>query len=527
METIYQSIEILSKEKGIDTQIVLDAVKNAMLIAARKHFRTEEDYVAELDEKTGAIRVFAVKKVVEQVTDPLKEMTLDQAVRINPEAAVGSEIRIEKPTVALGRISAQTAKQVIFQKVREAERETVYNEYSGRVGELVNCTVKRIEGPDLILDLGKTEARLPKKEQSKLESFTVGDRVRCVIRVVDKSSKGPGVVVSRAAPELVMRLFEQEVPEIYDSTVVIKGCAREAGERTKIAVHSRDRDVDSVGACVGMKGMRVQSIIRELRGEKIDIIEFSDDSVTFATHALSPAKISRVTIVDATEKHMEVIVDDSQLSLAIGKKGQNVRLAAKLLGWKIDIKSEEEKRQEVETAMAALTVPGAPVSVLIDYGLSDKLAEKLIESGISTVEKLGSMTPEQLEEIPDIGPAMVEQIQLAVNSYYGQFETPEGGGIIPAGVAEETPAEAAATETAAEAEPPAGIEAQQPEAGTTVEESGAGPEARETTPDEAVEPVEGEPNATPVFNESDNIKDSRSDAHDRDTGAHSEEEQGR
>src|SRR5204863_9746671 len=190
-------------------------------------------------------------------------------------------VRISKPTDMLGRISAQTAKQVIFQKVREAERETIFQEYSGRVGELVNCTVKRVEGMDLILDLGKTEAKLPKKEQSRLESFSVGDRVRCVIKLVDKSSKGRGVLVARAAPELVMRLFEQEVPEIYDSTVIIKGCAREAGERTKIAVHSRDRDVDSVGACVGMKGMRVQSIIRELRGEKIDIIEFSDDPVVF------------------------------------------------------------------------------------------------------------------------------------------------------------------------------------------------------------------------------------------------------
>jgi N utilization substance protein A len=232
----------------------------------------------------------------------------------------------------------------------------------------------------------------------------VSDRVRCVIKLVDKSSKGPGVLVSRAAPELVMRLFEQEVPEIYDGTVAIKGCAREAGERTKIAVQSRDRDVDSVGACVGMKGMRVQSIIRELRGEKIDIIEYSDDPVVFATHALSPAKVSRISIVDPLEKHMEVIVDDSQLSLAIGKKGQNVRLAAKLLGWKIDIKSEEEKRQEVESQMAALVAPGAPVSVLIDYGLAENLVERLLETGIGTIEKLGSMTPEELEEIQGIGP---------------------------------------------------------------------------------------------------------------------------
>jgi N utilization substance protein A len=432
LETIFQSIEILSKEKGIDPQIVLDAVKDAMLIAARKHYRTNEDYVADMDPKTGAIHLYAVKKAVEAVADPAHEMTLAEARRISPGAEVGSEIRITKNTDALGRISAQTAKQVIFQKVREAERETVFNEYSGRTGELVNCTIKRVEGPDYILDLGKTEAKLPKKEQSRLEGYSVGDRVRCVIKLVDKSSKGPGVLVSRAAPELVMRLFEQEVPEIYDGTVAIRGCAREAGERTKIAVQSRDRDVDSVGACVGMKGMRVQSIIRELRGEKIDIIEYSEDSVVFATHALSPAKVSRITILDAAEKHMEVIVDDSQLSLAIGKKGQNVRLAAKLLGWKIDIKSEEEKRQEVESAMAALVAPGAPVSVLIEYGLAEKVVELLLDSGVGTIEKLGNMTPEQLEEIQGIGPLMVEQIQDAVNAYYGQFEDSPTDGHEPA-----------------------------------------------------------------------------------------------
>jgi N utilization substance protein A len=427
LETIFQSIETLSKEKGIDPQIVLDAVKDAMLIAARKHYRTNEEYVAEMDPKTGAIRLFAVKRVVEAVGDPAHEITLAEARRIHPEAEIGSEVRIPKNTEALGRISAQTAKQVIFQKVREAERETVFNEYSGRIGELVNCTIKRVEGPDYILDLGKTEARLPKKEQSRLESYSVGDRVRCVIRTVDKSSKGPGVVVSRAAPELVMRLFEQEVPEIYDGTVQIRGCAREAGERTKIAVQSRDRDVDSVGACVGMKGMRVQSIIRELRGEKIDIIEYSEDPVVFATHALSPAKVSRITVLDPLEKHMEVIVDDSQLSLAIGKRGQNVRLAAKLLGWKIDIKSEEEKRQEVESAMAALVAPGAPVSALIDYGLAENVIERLVGAGIGTIEKLGGMTPEQLEEIQGIDAPLVERIQQAVNAYYSQFEESQGG----------------------------------------------------------------------------------------------------
>ena len=232
MGTIFQSIEILSKGKGIDSQIVIDAVKDAMIVAARKHFRTTEDLIVEINDATSAFEIFAVKRVVEQVQDPVNELTLDQARKIDPSAEAGAEIRVLKPTEGLGRISAQTAKQVILQKVREAERETIFSEYSGRTGELVNCVIKRVEGPDLIADLGKTEARLPKKEQSKLESFSAGDRVRCVIKAVDKTGKNAGVIVSRAAPELVMRLFEQEVPEIYDNTVVIKGCAREAGERT-------------------------------------------------------------------------------------------------------------------------------------------------------------------------------------------------------------------------------------------------------------------------------------------------------
>ena len=418
MDSIYQSIEILSKEKGIDSQIVLDAVKDAMLIAARKHFRTTENYEADFNETSG-LRLYAVKTVAEAVADPSTEMTLSEAKRYDPQAEIGTVVRIPKPTDALGRISAQTAKQVIFQKVREAERETVYREYADRVGELVNTAIKRVEGLDLVVDLGKTEARLPKREQSRLETYSVGDRVRCVIKIVDKSAKGPGVVVSRADAELVKRLFEQEVPEIYDGTVAIRGCAREAGERTKIAVSSRDRDVDSVGACVGMKGMRVQSIIRELRGEKIDIIEYSDDPVQFATHALSPAKITRVTILDPAEKHMEVIVDDSQLSLAIGKRGQNVRLAAKLLGWKIDIKSEEEKRQEVQNAINLLST-GAPVSALIDFGLAEPIVDALVKGDIGTVEKLGGMTPEQLEAIPGIDEDAVGSIQQAINAYYGQ-----------------------------------------------------------------------------------------------------------
>jgi N utilization substance protein A len=422
MASIYQSIEMLSKEKGIDPQIVLDAVKDAMLAAARKHFRSQEDLMADLDRETGNLQIYSVKQVVEAVEDPVKQISLQAARKIDPDAVVGGEIREMKPTDVLGRISAQTAKQVILQKVREAERDSVYSEFQGRQGELVNCVIKRLEGQDYIVDMGKTEARIGKKEQSRIESFSVGDRVRCVIKGVERGGKNSGVVVSRAAPELVMRLFEQEVPEIYDNTVTIKACAREAGERTKIAVASRDRDVDSVGACVGMKGMRVQSIIRELRGEKIDIIEFSEDPVQYVTKALSPAKISRVTILDGTEKHMEVVVDDLQLSLAIGKRGQNVRLAAKLVGWKIDIKSEEEKRRELESRMGDMVISGAPVSVLIDHGLAESIVEKMVGAGIGTVERLGSMTPEELEAIPGIDEEIVSQIQATVVAFYGQYD---------------------------------------------------------------------------------------------------------
>jgi N utilization substance protein A len=307
--------------------------------------------------------------------------------------------------------------------------------------------------------------------------------VRTVIKSVEKAGKNAGVIVSRAAPELVARLFEQEVPEIYDSTVVIKSCAREAGERTKIAVWSRDRDVDSVGACVGMKGMRVQSIIRELRGEKIDIIEYSEDPVVFATHALSPAKITRVAIINAPEKHMEVIVDDSQLSLAIGKKGQNVRLAAKLMGWRIDIKSEEEKRQEVESAMAALVVPGAPVSVLIDHGLEEDVAARLVAGGITTVEKLGSMTPEEIEQIEGIEPGMLEQIQTSVIAYYGQFET-----------AAAPVAEQAAEPVVEQAAGPEAGQAAEPEAEPAVEPAAATTEGGSTGAELAgAEPSEAQP----------------------------------
>src|SRR5450432_3718285 len=442
---LYQQIEMLSREKHIEPEIVVSAIEDAMVVAARKYYKTEEDLRAKFNQETGQVDVFSVHIVVEEVVDPKKEVSLADAKKKNPAAEVGTEIVAVKPTDVLGRIAAQTAKQVILQKVREAERDTIFNEYHGRVGELVTVIVKRAEGPDLIVDMGRTEARLPKREQSKLETYNIGERLRVVIKMVDRAAKGPQVIVSRADASLVQRLFEMEVPEIYDGTVQIRHAAREAGERTKVAVASRDKDVDPVGACVGMKGMRVQSIIRELRGEKIDIIEYHEDSVTFAEKALQPAKVSRVTIVDSAEKHLEVVVDDSQLSLAIGKKGQNVRLAAKLLGWKIDIKSEEEKRQEVELQMAELTSAIATPLESVE-GLGEGVVEKLKGAGITTVEALADMTPEQLEAIEGIGPKTVEKISLAVNNYFSSLEAGEAGEVATEG---EATAEPVAEESAA------------------------------------------------------------------------------
>ncbi len=418
---LYQTIEQISREKHIEPEIIVAAIEDAMVVAARKYYRTEEDLRSKFNPESGQVDVYSVHTVVEEVTDPLREISLGDAKKRQPEIELGGEVIEAKPTDVLGRIAAQTAKQVILQKVREAERDTIYNEFHTRVGELINSVVKRMEGPDIIVDLGRTEARLPKREQSRLEAYNVGDRLRVTIRAVERAAKGPQVVVSRADPALVQRLFEMEVPEIYDGTVQIRAVAREAGERTKIAVESRDKDVDPVGACVGMKGMRVQSIIRELRGEKIDIIPYNEETIAFAQKALSPAKVTRVQVVDPEEKRLEVIVEDTQLSLAIGKKGQNVRLASKLIGWNIDIKSEEEKRREIEAQMAALTAPGTPLTEL--KGVGPKTVEKLEAAGITSVEKLADMTPEQLVEIPGIGEKMVEKIHQSVAAYFEALET--------------------------------------------------------------------------------------------------------
>ena len=363
---LLQTIEALAKEKGIEPDVVISAIEEAVATASRKYYKTGEtgeNLKTRFNTDTGQVDLFALKTVVEDVTSPATEISIAEARdtyrplygdEFANSIELGDEMEFPKATEVLGRIAAQTAKQVIFQKVREAERENIFGEYNERIGEVINSVVKRFENGDLIVEIGRVEAVLPRKEQSRAESYTPGERIRAVIKGVNRGAKGPQIVLSRTDPALLIKLFEQEVPEIYDGTVIIRGAVREAGDRAKVAVYSRERDVDPVGACVGMKGTRVQAIIRELRGEKIDIVEWSDDPVMFVTSALSPAKVQHVSVIDDGERVMEVVVEDKQLSLAIGKKGQNVRLAAKLTGWRIDIKSEEEKRREVEAQFGVL-----------------------------------------------------------------------------------------------------------------------------------------------------------------------------
>ena len=428
---LFQTIDQISREKGIDPQIVIDAIEDAIVVASRKYFKTEEELRSRINSETGEIEVFAVKKVVDTVENDTLEISLEEALSLKDDVQVDDELEFQKPTDGLGRIAAQMAKQVIFQKVREAERESVYAEYHEHVGEIVNCIVKRFENGDIIVELGKTEGRLPRREQSRLESFTVGDRMRVVIVRVEKTTRGPQVIVSRGDSALVQNLFQTEVPEIYDGTVQIRSIAREAGERTKIAVTSRERDVDPVGACVGMKGSRVQSIIRELRGEKIDIIQWSDDTVTFATNAISPAQVSRVSILDTPEiaeseeereqeRVMEIVVEDSQLSLAIGKKGQNVRLASKLIGWRIDIKSDAEKRAEIEDQIGRMQAATPLTSI---EGLTPSIISKLDSADITTVEQLADLAPEDLEAVPGIGGKTIDRIRDELSEYYATMPT--------------------------------------------------------------------------------------------------------
>jgi N utilization substance protein A len=409
--SIGNTIEALCNEHGLDRALVIEAMKEAVKAAARRQFKIAEGIDVEWNEAEGVVEISEKKAVVETVENPATEISMEDAVEMaGDEVELGDILEIPR-TEPLGRIAAQTAKQILIQKIREAVREKVFEEYVDRKGDLINGVVKRFERGDLIIDLGgNLEACLPKNHQVRSEHWNQGERIRVVIDDVDKERKGHLIQVSRTSPELLKRLFEMEVPEIYDQTVIIKSAVREPGERAKIAVVSNERDVDPVGACVGMKGSRVQSIIKELRGEKIDIIEWSDEPSVFAANALSPAKVSQVRITNIENRKMEVIVGEDQLSLAIGKRGQNVRLATRLVGWDIDIVSEEKIKQAITEQMGRLMAEGQPVPVTALEGVTANQADILREKGITDIQGLASATVDNLVDMLDTSLDEAEKI---------------------------------------------------------------------------------------------------------------------
>jgi len=441
-------IDQISKEKGISKEMVIEAVESALVSAAKKKYGTQRVAV-QIDPKRGDIIMYAYKKVVPAVANPEEEITLEEALELYPDAQMDGEVPLQVEFEGFGRIAAQTARQVIVQKVREAERDVILKEFNDKIGQLVNGIVLRHEKGAYYIDLGKTEAVLPAREQVTRESYRRGDRVRAYVLEVRDTSKGPQVVLSRAHPDFVARLFEMEVPEIYENIVEIKGVVREAGDRTKIAVTSKDSQVDPVGACVGMKGSRVQAVVRELRGEKIDIIPWSEDPRIFIAKALSPAVVEKVGVTEEDRSALAVVAD-AQLSLAIGKKGQNVRLGAKLTGWKIDILSEceydqerqKEREQEIEAAIveetrkmaveteaaetsedqaaaAVETATGdetAGSSLTSIEGVGPKTAEQLVQAGYDTVEKIAAMSDEEILAVPGIGEKTAQKILLSARA---------------------------------------------------------------------------------------------------------------
>ncbi|HEY3203632.1 MAG TPA: transcription termination factor NusA [Thermoanaerobaculia bacterium] len=464
-------IRQVSREKEIDAEKMFGALEEAMSSAARKYYH-DKAMVTLIDRQTGKMTVYSPRTVVAELDteseEPPPQILLDDAkalvaekgtdgeVRVlrpgaegEPPAEVrdvtiGDEVRIYRETVGLGRIAAQTAKQVLYQKVREAERDNVYNEYYPKVGELMNGTVKRFERGDMIVDLGRTEAIIPRDQQSRAERYGQGERIRAILYDVHKNPKGPQLVLSRTDPRLLIRLFEMEVPEIYDGTVVIKGAVRQPGERAKVAVRSRERDVDPVGACVGMRGSRVQSIMRELHGEKIDVILYSDDLITFAQNALAPAKITRVSPIHHEDGTMSLdcVVEDDQLSLAIGKKGQNVRLASALIGMKIEIKGETEVKGEVAQALSRMLEASRRKQRAVGEipGVGEKTAERLVEAGIATLGDLLAKSAAELAELPGIGEKSAEKILEAARA--AEQSPSEEEGEVASEEQEESPAEA-------------------------------------------------------------------------------------
>ncbi len=385
-------IDQVGKDKGIDKAVIVDAVKQAMLVAARKKYGTYREIEAQYNEETGEVELYEFKEVVlrEKFIDEEVEIPLDEALKLDPGAQLDDSIGIKLESGDLGRIAAQTAKQIILQKVRDAEREIIFSEFEERKGEVASGIARRVEKGAIVVDLGRTEAHIPPREQIPGEIFKPGDRIQGYLSEVRQTTRGPQIIMSRADSRYLVKLFEMEVPEIYDDIVEIMSAAREPGQRAKIAVRSNDNSVDPVGACVGMKGSRVQNIVQELRGEKIDIVLWDEDVTRFACNALAPAEIAKVYL-DEENKEMEIVVPDSQLSLAIGKKGQNVRLAAKLTGWKLDI---------ISTTSVQSRTAESIFNLMLLPGMNETMAQNILQSGFGSFQSLAKASAEEIMTIP-------------------------------------------------------------------------------------------------------------------------------
>lgn len=399
------ALETIQKEKKIPKEDILHVIENALVSAYKKHVGKNVNVEAKVDPETGAMSAFVIKKVVENVVNQLTDISVQEAKKLGQNSKIGDDVKIALDTDDFSRIAAQTAKQVIVQKIRESERDSLYEEMKGKIGEMVNGSIYKIANKNIIVDLGRSEAILPISEQVPKEKFSVGQHIRAIIIKAEKNIKGPNTVLSRAHPDLVKVLFELEVPEIYEKIVDIVGIVREPGLRTKVSVISHNPKVDPVGACVGVKGARIKPIIDELKGERIDLIPFSNDTIKYISSALSPAKVLSVTILSEIDKKAEVIVADDMLSLAIGKSGHNVRLAARLTGWNIDVKSEEQKRQASEQKLEAQASELEQLK-----GVSQKNIDLLADAGLTSLKKLSELSVDDLTTLPGIGPKTAEKI---------------------------------------------------------------------------------------------------------------------
>lgn len=405
-------IEQVSRDKGIEREVLIATLEEAMRSAARKKFGHDLDLEVAYNEEYGEIEAFQFKEVVGEVTDPMLEISLDEGRKLDPECQVGDSLGVKLDTDTFGRIAAQSAKQVIIQKMKDAEREMIYEDYKDRRGEIINGIVQRLDKGGITVNLGRAEAIIPYREQVPRETYRRGDRIRAFVLEVNREARGPQILLSRTHPDFLTKLFALEVPEITEGIVTIMGATREPGSRAKIGVTSKDPDIDPVGACVGMKGSRVQSVVQELRGEKIDIIEYNPDPAKYVCNALAPAVISKV-VIDQANRLMEVVVPDDQLSLAIGKRGQNVRLASKLTEWRIDVKSESKYQKSLKEGYESL---------LALPGVGDATADNLYEAGFASAEELSGAQVEELLPIPGISQQKAEKFIEAAKTYVEEQE---------------------------------------------------------------------------------------------------------